>query len=381
MFPHLSLLLFTCAALPSDFNQSAGLQLKDGDRIVLVGGTLIEREQRYGYWEAALTLLHPELNLQFRNLGWSGDTVYGDARAGFGTAADGYRLLKEQIIATKPTVLLLAYGGNESFDGEVGLPRFREGMGRLLNDLAPLHARIVLLAPMEQIKSAANANPNVLRYRAAIGELANEMHVSFGDPFAFSRDIPNSVRASWTDDGLHLNAEGYRKTAPGFCSLFKGPTPEAQPLYKLDAQGVSEPQMFQPEPKLLARSTEGRVVIEGLKPGRYKLALYENKPASASTTFGTGSHEDWTKGKLVRFDFKNGQFEKVREAVIAKNVEYFNRYRPQNETYLFGFRKHEQGQNAAEVSQFDKYVAEADARIAKLREPGRVAFVLIPVDR
>ena len=29
--------------------------LKDGDRVVLVGGTLIEREQRYGYWEAALS--------------------------------------------------------------------------------------------------------------------------------------------------------------------------------------------------------------------------------------------------------------------------------------------------------------------------------------
>jgi lysophospholipase L1-like esterase len=348
---------------------------------VLVGGTLIEREQRYGYWEAALTLLHPELSLQFRNLGWSGDTVHGDSRAGFGTAADGYRLLKEQIAATQPTVLLLAYGGNESFDGEAGLPRFREGMRRLLNDLAPLRARIVLLAPMEPIKSPVHAKQNIGRYRAALEDLAKENQVGFGDPFSLTNGVPSIARTGWSDDGLHLNAEGYRKTAPGLCSLFQGLMPDAQPLYKIDAQVVTEPQMFRPDSKLLARSTEGRVVIEGLKPGQYKLALYENKPASASMIFGTGSHEEWAKGKLVRFDFKNSQFEKVRQAIAEKNIEYFNRYRPQNETYLFGFRKHEQGQNAAEVPQFDKYVTKAESRISNLRKSGMVAFVLIPVDR
>ena len=155
MLPHLSLLLITCANLTSQPNTGASLQLKDGDRIVLVGATLIEREQRYGYWETALTLLHPELNLKFRNLGWSGDTVFGDSRAGFGTVVDGYKLLKEQITAAKPTVLLIAYGANESFDGEAGLPRFRDGMHRLLNDLTPLKSRIVLMAPMEPIKSAS----------------------------------------------------------------------------------------------------------------------------------------------------------------------------------------------------------------------------------
>ncbi len=53
--------------------------LKDGDRVVLIGNTLIEREQRYGYWELALTARFP--GVTFRNLGWSGDTVWGEARA------------------------------------------------------------------------------------------------------------------------------------------------------------------------------------------------------------------------------------------------------------------------------------------------------------
>ena len=64
-------------------------ELKDGDRVVFVGNTLIEREQRYGYWETMLTSHFPDRRVTFRNLGWSGDTVFGDARAGFETQVEG----------------------------------------------------------------------------------------------------------------------------------------------------------------------------------------------------------------------------------------------------------------------------------------------------
>ncbi len=59
-------------------------QLRDGDRVLFVGNTLIERAQRFGYFEAALTTAFPERDVAFRNLGWSGDTVFGEARARFG---------------------------------------------------------------------------------------------------------------------------------------------------------------------------------------------------------------------------------------------------------------------------------------------------------
>ena len=58
--------------------------------------------------------------------------------------------------------------------------------------------------------------------------------------------------------------------------------------------------------------------------------------------------------------------EPVRQAIRKKNQLYFYRWRPQNETYLFGFRKHEQGKNAKEVAEFDPLVAEAEAEIDKL---------------
>lgn len=59
---------------------AGAFELKDGDRVVLLGATMIEQEQRYGYWEAALTSRWPDRNVTFRNLGWSGDTVRGEAR-------------------------------------------------------------------------------------------------------------------------------------------------------------------------------------------------------------------------------------------------------------------------------------------------------------
>src|SRR5271166_372563 len=124
---------------------AARVELADGDRVVLVGNTLIEREQRYGYWETALTARFPKKNILFRNLGWSGDTVFGEARAGFNTVADGFRRLKEQVLAAKPTVILVGYGLNESFKGQAGLEEFVRGLNQLVDTLAVTKARIVLL--------------------------------------------------------------------------------------------------------------------------------------------------------------------------------------------------------------------------------------------
>ncbi|HQR43545.1 MAG TPA: hypothetical protein PLX97_12700, partial [Gemmatales bacterium] len=56
--------------------------IREGDRVVLIGGALIEREQQYGYLETMLHAMHPDRKFTVRNLGWSGDTVWGDARAG-----------------------------------------------------------------------------------------------------------------------------------------------------------------------------------------------------------------------------------------------------------------------------------------------------------
>jgi hypothetical protein len=56
--------------------------------------------------------------------------------------------------------------------------------------------------------------------------------------------------------------------------------------------------------------------------------------------------------------------EKLRALIVEKNRLFFHRWRPANETYLFGFRKHEQGRNAAEMPMFDPLVEKAEQAIA-----------------
>jgi hypothetical protein len=74
------------------------------------------------------------------------------------------------------------------------------------------------------------------------------------------------------------------------------------------------------------------------------------------------------------------QVETLRQIALAKNRLFFHRWRPQNETYLLGFRKHEQGQNAREIPMFDPLIGEKEAAIARLRVPvpHRYEIVRIP---
>ena len=68
--------------------QSPPLELRQGDRIVLVGNTLAERLQHYNNFETLLMTRFPDLDLVVRNLGWSGDTITLQPRPlNFGDAA------------------------------------------------------------------------------------------------------------------------------------------------------------------------------------------------------------------------------------------------------------------------------------------------------
>src|SRR3954453_9487889 len=120
------------AATPNPTNS---FQLKDGDRVALIGDTFIEREQTYGYIEYALTTHYPDRNIKFRNLGWSGDTPAGASRLGFDidSPQKGLERIREELTAFKPTVVFIGYGMASSFDGPSGLEKFRGEMNQLLD--------------------------------------------------------------------------------------------------------------------------------------------------------------------------------------------------------------------------------------------------------
>jgi lysophospholipase L1-like esterase len=60
--------------------------------------------------------------------------------------------------------------------------------------------------------------------------------------------------------------------------------------------------------------------------------------------------------------------DRLRETVNAKNRLYFHQWRPANETYLHLFRKHEQGNNAAELPLFEPLVKAKEMEIEVLRK-------------
>ncbi|MEC9349627.1 MAG: SGNH/GDSL hydrolase family protein, partial [Planctomycetota bacterium] len=215
-------ILFTLLALGVVFGRGAdavdaadGLELRDGDRIVLLGNTLIERAQIYGYLETMLTIGNPGMGLTFRNIGWSADNVFGHSRAVFDAAAKGFGKLRKQVADAKPTVLIIGYGSNAAYDGEAALPAFVAGYKRLLDALAETGARMALLSPVRLEKmepplpDPARQNENLTLYTAAIAGIAEERKLLFID--LFRRLRADSPGEQLTSNGIHLNAIGYLK--------------------------------------------------------------------------------------------------------------------------------------------------------------------------
>jgi lysophospholipase L1-like esterase len=366
---------------------AADFELKDGDRVVWLGSTPIEREQRYGYWETALTARWPDRKITFRNLGWSGDNVFGEARLAFdiNSPALGLKRMVDLTLAEKPTVIFIGYGTNESFDGEAGLDKFEKGYEKLLDALAPAKARIVLLAPplFEQSKWSGldlrRHKKDLKSFTDAIRNLAAKRQVPFVEEFA-QRFGPAEPL---TDDGMHFTEYGYWETALNLKSELHVRMTTLEPI-ELDGLGVkqvAQEVLTNPPapPGHDARQADCIILGRNLKPGKYTLKI--DGQATQTEDADTWMKPTISSGVHVYQGPSLDQAEKLRQAIIEKNRLYFYRWRPQNETYLFGFRKHEQGKNAKEVVEFDPLIAKAEEEIDKLKVPKTHRYELVPSER
>ena len=149
-------------------------ELRDGDRVLFIGDTFIEREGDYGYIETRLTAAFPDRKVTFRNLGWAADSPMGRARASFdwnSPEADWLKRVKEQLALVKPTVAFLSYGATAGLelveaatpaDREALLTQFISGMKQLMaaiNEVSGQPVRFVLLSPVPQGPSAGVPDP------------------------------------------------------------------------------------------------------------------------------------------------------------------------------------------------------------------------------
>ena len=217
----LSLLLAAVLLLTATARAAAPFELKDGDRVIFLGDTLIEREQSYGWIELMLTTRFPDRNVTFRNLGWSADLPDGESRlglslaqAGVEPAGEAWKLLQKQIEETKPTVAFIGYGMAASFDGAAGLPKFKADYERLLDTIEKLSpgCRLVLLSPARHWTMAKplpdpTAHRQSLRlYSTTIGDIAKARQAHFVELL----NLGDDKRTDYSENGIHLTSEGYR---------------------------------------------------------------------------------------------------------------------------------------------------------------------------
>ena len=327
--PRFPTLLALCAFIvfqPSA--QAAGenrkLTLADGDRVLLIGDVLIERENNYGLIETKMRQEFPGKKFSVRNLGYSGDTPLGASRASFDPVAKGLDRLKEQLEVVKPTVAVIGYGMAASLeeltyrknDPALNPDPARYGTehtpARLKREVAQLmelitqnspggKVRFVILGPIQHedlrgsrpgLPDPSEHNQLLAAYQIALSELAAEKGAAF-------------LKSGWktqagltldhgTDNGIHLTEQGYRALSEGLA---------AQLGWSVNKDGWDKP--------------------------------------SVST-------------------------ESLRASILRKNSLFFHRSRPANYTYIFGFRSREQGRNAVEIPKFDPLIDKAEADVVAI---------------
>ncbi len=224
------------------------------DHICIIGGTVAERMQHFGWLETLLHAHFPEHRFVFRNLAYSGDEIDPQKRLRsmhFGTPdqwlaglapipqpsklgprdAGKVRENRFEFTNTRADVIFAFFGYNESWGGEAKLEAFRKTLdaqlkhmlGQKYNDESP--PRIVLFSPMAMellddpnlpsAEHVAQVNERLAMYTEAMREVAKQNQVLFIDLFAPSRrfgeqppSADNTPGRPFTINGIHQNERG-----------------------------------------------------------------------------------------------------------------------------------------------------------------------------
>jgi len=316
----LPVLALTAPALLTAAQPPAPFQIQPNDRVLFMGDTLLEREGSEAALETLLTQKFSNIPFTVRNLSFSADLPTGVSRASFDPAATGMERVRTQLELVKPTVAILGFG---------------------------------MAASLEEITYASgdpnlNADPTrygseftAAKFKTDLGKLMDSITTASGGAVRFVLLAP-------------LRHEDVRATRPGLPDpaahnrILSGYTQAIRELAsERGARFVDQAALAQTNPK--------RPLTEnGIHPSGQGLQLWADAVASE---LGWSSPE----GRPLSKDTA------LRKALQRKNELFFHRWRPANHTYIFGFRKREQGRNAVEMEQFDALLEKADAAVAALK--------------
>jgi len=369
--------------------------LKDGDRALLLGSALIEHEQFFGYLETRLVRHFPEASITFRNLGWSGDTVRGTARTSGLHNPEGFARLLKELRDQKPTVILLGYGTNESFDGPASLPGFLKDYETLLDELAKLRAQVVVLSPAfhedlgRPFPNPAEHNKILEQYTAALEKLSARRKLLFVDLFHTLRKAKESdPKRRLTTNGLLPSALGYWHIAlqieRQLCGEHgtwrveldrSGKVLAARGAHVREVKAAGTGLSLDVLPSVLPApvppggpvSDVPQIRIAGLAAGKHALRI-------AGRGIVRAAANQWDRGICLRNDPAAPQTDRLRAAIVRRNGLFYRRWRPFND-----FAEH-WGYIGGDLQLYEKLIVAEEARIAGLRRPGPIPLEVVPAD-
>lgn len=390
------LMVAVCSVLSSLGGQPAGeaprLSLKSGDRVILLGNGFIEQERRHGRLETLLASRFPDADFQVRNLGWGGDTVRGEARTGGYQNPDGLARLLKEAHDLKPTVIILGYGMNESFDGHDGLAAFIADYKRLIDKLAPSNARLVLLSPTyhedlgRPLPDPADRNRALAEYTAALKKLAAEHGIAFVDllePLRAAKQANPGERL--TTNGILLTDAGYALAARAVEQQLHLPArswrlelERAGKILACAGATVEEVKIVDGALRFRVRDASlpipnvgsvpgdtGLIRLTGLPPGDHVLTIDRQEIIRAAAA-------EWRKGVTISTGPAYGDVEKLRTAIVHRNDLFYRRWRPFNDhSRHWGFMQ-------GDFGLYDKEIAEQEGVIAQARRPRSHTYTLSP---
>ncbi len=225
--------------------KQAGLDIRPGDHICIIGNTLAERMQHDGWLETLFHSRFPTHDLVFRNLGFSGDELTLRLRSqSFGTPDQwlagsapvpepgrlfsriGVRENRFETTNTRADVVLAFFGYNESFAGAAGLDKFKKDLDAFIkHTLAQKYngksaPRLVLFSPIahedlkeKNLPDGRENNARLELYTKAMAEIAQANGVPFVDLFYTTRGMYSQTGKRWTINGVHLNEHGNEMVA------------------------------------------------------------------------------------------------------------------------------------------------------------------------
>lgn len=209
---------------------SPWLDVKEGDKLVVIGNTLAERMQHDGYFETLLQSRFPGKDLVVRNLGWSADEI--DLRPRSANFADHGHNLGDH----KPNIVLAMFGLNESFAGPAGLDAFKARFAKFIEETKAQignDGQLVICSPIPHenlnrptLPDGKSTNENIRLYSGAMQSIAAAANVRYIDLYSPLEVAMKSASAPLTINGIHLNERGNEVLAAALDVSLFGPRPQ-----------------------------------------------------------------------------------------------------------------------------------------------------------